>query len=246
MRASIMCAGGTVPDFEVRSTDPEGNASVATESADSVEGLVGRKRAAGLQVSEVTAPRARRLFEPRRVDHEEFALFNSELAAACRQGAPLPAAMRTLADELRGARMQEALELVARDVEGGADLASALSRREDCFPPGYVALVRAGLASGDLSGTLLLFSEQARLSARLRRTMARVIAYPTVVIVAATAFLSFAGWVLLPGFEEAFIDMKIGGGRLPPVTRLVFWLAPARPRLGVGRGPKPHGPREAR
>jgi len=216
-----------VPDFEVRSTDPEGNASVATESADSVEDIVSRMRAGGLQVSEVSAPRARRLFEPRRVDHEEFALFNSELAAACRQGAPLPGALRTLADELRGARMQEALELVAQDVEGGTDLASALSRRGDCFPPGYVALVRAGIASGDLAGTLLLFSEQARLSARLRRTMVRVIAYPSVVIVAATAFLSFAGWVLLPGFEEAFIDMKIGGGRLPPLTALVFWLAPA-------------------
>ncbi len=216
-----------MPEFKVKSTDDEGNASVATESADSVEDIVGRMRAEGLQASEVSAPRARRLFEPRHVNAEDFALFNSELAAACRQGAPLPAALRTLAEELSGARVREALELVARDVEGGADLASALSRRGDCFPPGYVALVRAGLASGDLPGTLLLFSEQARLSARLRRTMARTIIYPLVVVVAATAFLSFAGWVLLPGFEEAFIDMKIGGGRLPPLTTFVFWLAPA-------------------
>jgi type IV pilus assembly protein PilC len=216
-----------LPEFEVHSTDDEGNASVTTESADSVEGIVGRLRAEGLQASEITAPRARRLFEPRRVEPEEFALFNSELAAACRQGAPLPAALRTLADELRGARVQEALELVARDLEGGTDLASALSRRGDCFPPGYVALVRAGLASGDLAGTLLLFSEQARLSARLRRTMARVIIYPSVVVIAATAFLCFAGWVLLPGFKEAFLDMEIGGGHLPPVTAFVFWLAPA-------------------
>ncbi len=56
--------------------------------------------------------------------------------------------------------------------------------------------------------------------------MARVIAYPLVVVFAATAFLSFAGWVLLPGFKEAFVDMKVGGGRLPPVTAFVFWLAP--------------------
>lgn len=121
--------------------------------------------------------------------------------------------------------MREALEAVAQDVEGGADLASAFARRSDVFPRGYIALVEAGLQSGDLPGTLLLFAEEARFSARVRYNLRSAVAYPLLVVFAATGFLSYAGWVLLPEFESVFGEM-LSGRKMPPLSRFVFAMAP--------------------
>ena len=120
--------------------------------------------------------------------------------------------------------MREALADVASDVEGGTDLASALARRSDVFPPGYVALIAAGLGAGDLAGTLLLFSEEARLGAEVRRRMTRVLAYPLVVLFAASGLLALSGWHLIPAFSAMFAEM--GMSDLPATTRLHFSLAP--------------------
>ena len=211
--------------FDVKATDGEGNPSEGSVRAQSVEAIVKRLGADGLQVSEVRASGGRRLFEPRSCGPEEFAVFNAELAGACERGVPLPGALRVLSKELRGSRMREALEAVARDVEGGADLASALARRSDVFPPAYVALVEAGLKAGDLAGTLLIFAEEARFSARVRYNLTSAVAYPMLVVFAATGFLSYAGWVLLPEFESTIIEL-LEGKSVPPLSRFVFAMAP--------------------
>jgi type IV pilus assembly protein PilC len=211
--------------FDVRATDADGNASYSRVEAESVESLVEHLAADGLQVSEVTGSGTRRLFEPRRFSAEDFAAFNVELAAACRRNVPLPGALRVLSKELRSAAVRDSLEAVARDVEGGADLASAFARRSEVFPPGYVALVDAGIKSGDLAGTLLVFAEEARFSARMRDSLRSAVLYPLLVVFAATLFLSFAGCVLLPEFEKTFDDM-LDGRVVPPLTRLVFAAAP--------------------
>jgi type IV pilus assembly protein PilC len=214
-----------VPDesYDVTATDAGGKASRSTVRAESVEAVVGRLRADGVQVSELSGRRARRLFEPRRCDLDEFAFFNAELASAARRGAPLPGALRALSRDLTGRRVRESLEMVALDVEGGVDLAEALARRGDVFPPGYVALVAAGLKSGDLAGTLLLFSEEARFAARIRHRVAGAVAYPLVVLFAISALLAAVGWFFIPSFAKMFEEF---GTQLPAMTRFHLALAP--------------------
>ncbi|MHC4503412.1 MAG: type II secretion system F family protein [Planctomycetota bacterium] len=211
-------------EYDVTATDMHGKASRSTEEAASVGSLVERLRAGGVQVSKVTGRRGRRLFEPRRCDLDEFAFFNSELASACKRGVPLPGALRALSRDMSGWRVREALRSAASDVEGGVDIAEALARRSDVFPPGYVALVEAGLKAGDLAGTLLLFAEEARLSAEVRRRTVRLVLYPLAVLFAASGLLALAGWYLLPAFGDMFAEM--GDLPLPAVTRFHLRLAP--------------------
>ena len=87
--------------------------------------------------------------------------------------------------------MREALSAVARDVEDGVDLADALARQGHVFPPGYVALISAGLRSGDLAGTLMVFADEARLTSRLRGKLLSAIAYPLAVLFAASGMPVF-------------------------------------------------------
>lgn len=199
-------SGDEKPSYEIRATTAGGDERRLSVPADRpVEELVREFAARGLRVSELRGRRARRLFEPRRVSLESFAVFNSELAAACRRNVPLPEALRVLSRDMAGRRMREAVEAVAARVESGADFGAALAERPKDFPPAYVALVRAGLSSGDLAGTLLLFSEEARLAGRVRRNTISAVAYPLAMILVAAMVMALAGWVLAPVIIDSFL-----------------------------------------
>ncbi len=213
-----------MPDFDVRGTDVHGNAADERVTAESAQSVVEDLRRRGVQVSEISAPKGRRLFEPRGVRLDEFAFFNRELAGAVKRGVPLPGTIRALSRDLRGARVREALSAVARDVEEGESLADALAGQGHVFPPGYVALVSAGLGSGNLAGTLLAFAREARVAARLRRKVLAIMFYPLAIIFCGSLILCAYGWTVLPAFEEMFSEMETD---LPAITRFQFIMAPA-------------------
>ena len=209
--------------FEVTATDMHAEARTGTETGESAGGVVSRLRAGGWQVSELTGPRARRLFEPRKIDLEEFAFFNAELASAVKCGLPLPGALRALSRDMSGRAVREAVGRVASEVEGGADLAEALARQGEAFPAAYVALVAAGLEAGDLAGTLLLFEGEARFAARMRHHFIAALMYPLLVVFAGSFLLAFLCRNVLPTFESLYAGC---GGRLPWLAALVLDLGP--------------------
>jgi type II secretory pathway component PulF len=209
--------------FDVRATRADGrDASQRGVEAGSVAELLGRFRRDGLQVSEVRSRDARRLFEPRAVSSEEFAIFNAELAAACRRGVPLPGALRALSREMRGRRFRRAADEAAAAVEAGRDLGAALAGHPAAFPPAYVALVRAGLAAGDLGGILLVFSREARLTGQLRRNTTGALVYPGLVLAVASLIMAMIGWTLLP-----FVQEMAAGIPMPALDEFLLSLAPA-------------------
>jgi type II secretory pathway component PulF len=230
--------------YEVRATDAAGRDASAREvpagAGGSVARLVAEFRARGLQVSALARTAgARRLFEPRAVSGEEFALFNAELGAACRRGVPLPGALRALSRGLGRRKFQGAIEECARSLEAGQDLATALRRRPEVFPPGYVALVEAGLQSGNLAGTLLLFSGEARLGARVRHQLLAGLVYPLAILFLASGALSFFAAYLLPEVQGFVSELHMMGERalsfaLVQALRPVLLAAPALLLLLLG------------
>ncbi|MHC5057456.1 MAG: type II secretion system F family protein [Planctomycetota bacterium] len=206
-----------MPDFDVKGTDVHGEAADRRVTGGSAQSVVEELRRSGVQVSKLSAPRARRLFEPRGVRLDEFAFFNRELAGAVKRGVPLPGTIRALSRDLRGARVRAALDEVASELEEGMDLGEALARQGHVFPPGYVTLVSAGLRSGNLAGTLRVFADEARLTSRLRGKLASAVAYPLVVLFAASGLLAVYWWSIVPMFEQIFRSM---GTELPGVTLL--------------------------
>ncbi|MHC5057458.1 MAG: type II secretion system F family protein [Planctomycetota bacterium] len=209
--------------YEVTATDMHGGVREGAEAGESAEGVVSRLREAGWQVNRLAGRRARRLFEPRRIDLEEFAFFNAELASAVKSGLPLPGALRALSRDMSGRAAREAVERVAAEVEGGADLAEALARQGDAFPAAYVALVAAGLEAGDLAGTLLLFEGEARFAARLRHRFAAALAYPLLVMLVGSFLLAFLSRDILPTIASLYYGHE---SYLPGPTSLVLALGP--------------------
>jgi len=221
---------GQIPEegYAVTATDMHAEPREGLEEGDSASSVVERLRADGWQVSKLSAPHARRLFEPRKIDLEEFAFFNAELASAVKSGLPLPGALRALSRDMSGRSAREAVERVAAEVEGGADLAEALGRQGDAFPSGYVALVAAGLEAGDLAGTLLLFEAEARFAARLRHRFVAALLYPLLVLFAGSLLIAFVSRHVLPQFATLYGSLSPRGlSDLPAPTRFVLTLGPA-------------------
>ena len=213
------------PEYEVKATDINGQPRNAVESAPSVAALVERYREDLIQVSEVRGVRAKDILQPRGFDAEQFAEFNADLAAACRAKAPLPGALRVLSKNLNRRAARAAVEDVAREIEDGTDLATALARHKNIFPPAYVALVEAGQASGNLAHTLLLFSQEARMTARVRRAVISAVAYPLTVLFIGSGLLALLGWFVMPTFDVVWQTWDFPGG-VPVGTQLLFDLAP--------------------
>ncbi|MBI4613922.1 MAG: type II secretion system F family protein [Planctomycetes bacterium] len=211
-------------DWEIRGIHSSGRELRERAQTSSVEALVERYRQAGVRVTSVKGARGPRFLEPGRCDPESFAAFNRELAAACRAGIPLPGAIRALSKELAGRRLRDALGAVARDVEGGMDLAAALEARGSDFPPTYVPLVRAGLESGDLSGILLDYAGESRILARASRLARAALVYPLLLALVGTCVLSFLATEVGGKFEHVFHDL---GAEVPEATKILFDLLPA-------------------
>jgi type II secretory pathway component PulF len=213
--------------YDVRMTDADGrDASRSVNGLQSVEQLVAGCRANGLQVSAVKRSGAvRRLFEPRGVSGEEFAAFNAELSAACARGVPMPEALRELSRDMRSRRFRAAVERAAAAVEGGRSLPEALAGEHQAFPPAYSALLRAGLATGNLPGTLLLLAREARFNARFRHEVLAALGYPVLIIVLSSIVMSAVSRMLLPVVFDTFDSMDIG--ELPAIVELLLATATA-------------------
>ena len=126
---------------------------------------------------------------------DDLALFHRTLAELCRSELPLPRALRLLAGDLRDGPLRSAAERMADEVERGASLTEAYAAHAERFPPLYRALVEAGLASGDLAGTLDAVADHAALAsdvqARLRRALAPPLLSAAVVLLGGIGLLVF-------------------------------------------------------
>jgi general secretion pathway protein F len=121
-----------------------------------------------------------------------------------------------------GARLDDALELLASDADvgrlrpvvarlraallSGESLAEAVAAHPALFPPMYVALVKVGEVSGTLDQVLeMLGAERAR-SEQMRRKLTDAMQYPLFVLIAAIGVMLFFILFVLPQFSSVLQD----------------------------------------
>jgi type IV pilus assembly protein PilC len=160
-------------------------------------------------------------------DHYQLALFHRSLAEICRSEVPLGRAFRMLDADIRQGKLRDAVRAMAADLEAGVPLGEAYRKHGNVFPPLYAALIEAGVASGDLAGTLDEIGRIASLKAETASRVRRVLAYPLLV----AGFVVFILWFLysyvVPQFGVIFSQITDKQGQpmeLPGLTRLVFSL----------------------
>jgi type IV pilus assembly protein PilC len=120
--------------------------------------------------------------------------------------------------------LRESLRSVLADVEHGASLGDAMARRPRAFAPLYVAMVRAGEAGGILDDVLERLATFLERDADLRKKVRSALAYPVVVVIAASGLSAFLVARIVPMFGQMFEAFH---AELPPSTRALLALGVA-------------------
>jgi type II secretory pathway component PulF len=146
--------------------------------------------------------------------NDEFAFFNQQLSAMLRDGIPLEGALRQLRANMRRGRLRSELELLEKDLSGGAPIQTALAARK--LPEFYVQMVQVGVQSNDLPGVLLMLADYYQRVDSIWTRLKGLMVYPLLVLTGAFAlscFLTFLGSTI---FNSSFSDMNplLGHGAL--------------------------------
>ncbi len=199
-----------MPNFTYRALTQNGEVVSGSISAASLAEVSQRIEYLGLVVIDTAPERgaAGWSFSLSRPRAEDVTIFTRDLALLIKAGARLNDALELLATDMDVGRLRPAILKIKTAILSGESLAEALGRHPSLFPPMYVALIRVGEMSGTLDHILeTLGAERVRAEA-LRRKVTDALQYPAFVLLAAGAVLIFFVMFVLPQFSSVLRDFN--------------------------------------
>ena len=167
-------------------------------------------------------PAARKEERYRRVPAKNLAIFTRQFSVMVDAGLPLVQCLELLAKEEPDKRLATAIDQVRGDLEGGASLADAMSKRPYAFDALFTNMVAAGEAGGILDVILKRLSafieKQAKLISQVRSAMI----YPIAVLSIAAIVVMVIMVKVVPTFTQLFEGL---GAQLPLATQVVIWIS---------------------
>ncbi len=158
----------------------------------------------------------------KRVPPKSLAIFTRQLSVMIDAGLPLVQCLELLQKEEPNASMAAAIEAVRADIEAGASLADALSKRGEAFNALYTNMVAAGEAGGILDVILQRLSTFIEKEVKLKSQVRSAMIYPSAVLSIAAIVVVVILWKVVPTFTMLFAGM---GAPLPLPTRVVVALS---------------------
>jgi general secretion pathway protein F len=136
----------------------------------------------------------------------EVTTFTRDLALLLKAGARLDDALELLASDADVGRLRPIVGKLRAALLSGESFADAVSSHPRLFPVMYSALVRVGEVSGTLDQVLeMLATERAR-SEMMRRKLTDAMQYPAFVLIAAGCVMLFFILFVLPQFSSVLQD----------------------------------------
>ncbi len=217
--------------YEYKVRDSAGKVLEGTLEADNT-GLVARRlRQMGYVPIEITARSAASgamkmdLHFPgmgERVPLKVLAVFSRQFATLINSGLTLFRALNILEEQTEHPVLARIVVDVRSQVETGVSLSAALNSHPKAFDHLYVAMVRAGEASGSLDKALISLAETMEKQVALRGKIKSAMAYPIsalcIVLAIGAAVLLF----IVPVFKGIFKEL---GGKLPAPTQILVTLS---------------------
>jgi type IV pilus assembly protein PilC len=171
------------------------------------------KRGTGFGVPGLTAGRWGKL------PLQDFLVFNQELLALIKAGLPVLRVWDLLIDRTQRAPFREALKAVRQDIRGGASASEALAKHSTYFSDLYLATIRAGEQSGNLSEVLQRYIAYLKLMIALRQKVTKALAYPAFLVVVGIAVVGFLLSYVMPTFTSVYGESS---AKLPTPTRVLM------------------------
>lgn len=153
-----------------------------------------------------------------KVSESDMVSFTRQLSTMITAGLPLTDALTILQSQSRPA-MANLIGGIVRDIEGGANLATALEKRGNVFSRIYVALVKAGESAGVLDKVLARLADNLEKQRDFRSKTKGALVYPVIVIAAMLVVTFIMMIFVIPKLTSLYKDMNV---TLPAPTLLLI------------------------
>jgi type II secretory pathway component PulF len=162
---------------------------------------------------------------------EQLTTLVEAMGAAAAGRVPLEVTLAALAEEQRDRRLAEVAGQLASELRRGVPIDQAVSAFEQRIPAELHGLLRAGVESGDLAGTIERFAAQRLAIRRIERRIRAAIAYPLLITAILVPLMLFISVYIIPMFRELFEEFDLA---LPGITLLVLDTGAQLPGLVAG------------
>lgn len=148
--------------------------------------------------------------------------FTRQFATLIEAGLPVTQSLHTIIDQTSNEKMRDIIQDIANAVEGGKSLADAFALHPKMFDKVYLALVRAGEASGTLDKALKRIADQQEKDEAMLRKIRGALIYPAIVLIVIVLVIIFMLLTIVPQIKGLYEGL---GQNLPLATQIMVWMA---------------------
>jgi len=153
---------------------------------------------------------------------ETLVSFTRQLQVLVSSGIPLVQALDILSEQTNSSVMKRTVTVIKEKVSAGSYFWEAISGYPKIFPKIFIALMRAGEASGAMDQMLKRLTRYLEDADRLRKLVKSAMLYPIIVVLIGIGVISLMLVFVIPKFEEL---LKSSGQALPGPTQFVITIS---------------------
>ena len=157
-----------------------------------------------------------------RITTKDKIVFTRQLSTLIGAGLPLSQSMRTVLEQTQNKKLQNVVQEIVADIEGGKQLSEAFGKHPEVFDKIFLALVSAGEVSGTLDEALKRIATQQEKDAAMMSKIKGAMTYPIIVLVVILGVMVFMLLTVVPQVAKLYHDMK---KPLPFLTEIMINMA---------------------
>lgn len=165
------------------------------------------------------------------ISNKDIVMFSRQLSIMFKSNVSLVEALRVLSVQTENRDFQEKIRDISGEVEAGTPFSGALSKHPKLFSHFYIAMVKAGEASGKLSESLNYLAEHLEREYHMNGKIKGAMIYPALIFLFMIIVILAMVFFVIPNLTSV---LKQTGGELPLITKIVlagtdflrewFWL----------------------
>ena len=156
------------------------------------------------------------------VSFQDLVHITRQLSTMITAGLTLDESLLILLQQIKKPKLIVLLRKIEEEVKSGKSFALALEKYPRVFPPVYLALVRAGEASGKLDTILARLSENLEKSRDFRNKIKGAMIYPAIVVSGMVVVTFIVMTVVVPRLTSLYSEFDI---ELPLPTRILIGIS---------------------
>jgi type IV pilus assembly protein PilC len=208
--------------FAYRGIDAEGRISSGNLDAANAIDLELRLKRLGLDLLTFDPVKRSTAARTRNVSREELITFCFHLSQLLKAGVNIIEALTDLRDTVDNAGFRQVIASLLEDIGGGLKLSEAMANHTYCFDNVFVALVRAGEQSGQMTEVLDELSENLKWQDEMASQAKKALIYPTLVFVVIIGVIFILMTVLVPQLAATFKSLV---PKLPRETEVLIFIS---------------------